>query len=107
MVGPPLRATPPPSSGPLAVGAVGGTSLNAVQLGAEDGGHGVVGGLWRVPMPGSFDVPFRHLPFDAAGVGTEPSTGVGLLGQEFQGSSPAFVTAVRGKNRALVTASDG
>jgi hypothetical protein len=80
---------------------------NTVQLGVEDGGDGWPGGLGPVGVSGAFDVPSGHLAFDESRVRAVSPGGVETTAQQDQGACPAVVTAVRGKNRALVTASDG
>ena len=52
-------------------------------------------------MMGAFDVPFGHLAFDDAGIGTTSPDRVESLHDEGDGVAPAAVTRQRGKKRAL------
>ena len=78
---------------------------NTVQLAPEDGGDGWSCGLGPDGVSGAFDVPTGHLAFDETRVRAVSPGGVESSAQQDQGACPAVVTAVRGENRALVTAS--
>jgi len=78
---------------------------NTVQLVPEDGGDGWSCGLGPDGVSGAFDVPTGHLAFDETRVRAVSPGGVESSAQQDQGACPAVVTAVRGENRALVTAS--
>ena len=84
-----------------------GISPNTVQLDAEDGGDGWAGGLAPVAVAGAFDVPAGHLAFDQPRVRPEASDRVQSSNQQDDGTCPAGVGGLRGKNRAPVTASVG
>ena len=74
---------------------------NTVQLDAEDGGDGWPGGLGPVCVLGSFDVPFGHLAFDEAGVGSLPTGRVQAARELHEDLSRATVSGFRGKNPRL------
>jgi hypothetical protein len=84
------------------------TSRNAVKLGGVDRGDGWSVGLWPIGVSGSFDVPSRVLALDDSWAGTVTPFRVESTQELDDGSSPpVVVTARRGENRALVTASGG
>ena len=63
--------------------------------------------MWPVGVAGAFDLPLWHLAFDQPGAGSEPAGGVDSPAEQGEGVGPEPVSVLRGKNRALVRASDG
>ena len=57
-----------------------------------------------VAVVGSFDVPFHHLAFDDARVGSVAPGRVEASPEGGDGVAPGSVSALRGKNRAPVRA---
>ena len=79
---------------------------NAVKLGGVDGWDGWPIGLGPVGVAGSFDVPFGVLAFDHSRAGPVSTFRVQPAQELDDRTFPSrVICALRGENRALVTAS--